>query len=374
VTAPRISPLRPAFVVVALVVTLAALFAVLYSLALGRPTPHHIPAGLVGPSRASPHAVPDLEHALAGAVEFRRFAHPREARRAIRRQEIYTALVLTHDPPRLLIATAASASVARLMEQTVQKVTAAGGPRIQVVDIVPLPSSDPNGLTVFYVTLAATIAGFLTMFQQRANAGALSMRAWLGFVLLLAVCVGFALTLATGPLIGALGGSFVRKWALLSMGVGCSALFNSAMLTVAPRWAVLPTWTLFVLLGNTSSGGAVAPPLLPAFDAFIGRWLPPGAAVEALRSVVCFPHTHPVEQVLVLAAWLTAGLCATLVATHRLGRTPGGAQLRAPGDAPRTRPGRASSPGRRPADRPPRADGGTPDTPARATPRRSSAP
>jgi hypothetical protein len=146
-------------------------------LALGRPTPHHIPAGLVGPSGASPHAVPDLEHALAGALEFRRFAHPAGARRAIRRQEIYTALVLTHHPPRLLVATAASASVSRLMEQTVQKVTAAGGPRIQVVDIVPLPASDPNGLTVFYVTLAATIVGFLAMFQLRTNAGTVSRRA-----------------------------------------------------------------------------------------------------------------------------------------------------------------------------------------------------
>jgi hypothetical protein len=358
-------------VVIALVVTLATLFAVLYSLALGRPTPHHIPAGLVGPSAASPHAVPDLEHALSGSLELRRFAHPRDARRAIRRQEIYTALVLTHRPPRLLVASAASASVARLMEGTVQKVTAAGGPRIQVVDLVPLPASDPNGLTVFYVTLAATIAGFLTTFQLRANAGALSVRAWLALVLLLAVAVGSALTLATGPLIGALGGSFVRKWALLSMEVGCSALFNSAMLTVAPRWAVLPTWTLFVLLGNTSSGGAVAPPLLPAFDAFIGRWLPPGAAVEALRSVVYFPNTHPVDQVLVLVAWLVAGLCATLAATRRLGRTPGGARIGPSGDA-RTRRGRASSPGTPPAGHRSRDGSGSPDTPAPATPRRSS--
>jgi hypothetical protein len=371
VTAARASALRPAFVVIALVVALATLFAVLYSLALGRPTPHHIPAGLVGPSRASPHAVPDLEHALAGAVEVRRFAHPRGARRAIRRQQIYTALILTHHPPRLLVASAASASVARLLEQTAQKVTAAGGPRIQVVDLVPLPASDPNGLTVFYVTLAATIAGFLTMFQLRANASSLSMRAWLGFVLLLALGVGFALTLATGPLIGALGGSFFRKWALLSMEVGCSALFNSAMLTVAPRWAVLPTWTLFVLLGNTSSGGAVAPPLLPAFDAFIGRWLPPGAAVEALRSVVYFPRTHPIEQVLVLVAWLAAGLGATLAATRRFGRTPGGAPIGRPGGA-RRRPGRASSPGTRPADHRSRAGAGTRDTPDPATPRRSS--
>ena len=86
VTAARASPVRPALVVITLVVTLATLFAVLYSLALGRPTPHHIPVGLVGPSRDSPHAVPDIEHALGGAAEVRRFSHPRGARRAIRRR------------------------------------------------------------------------------------------------------------------------------------------------------------------------------------------------------------------------------------------------------------------------------------------------
>jgi hypothetical protein len=327
------SPLGPALVVVALVVTLSAAFAVLYSLALGRPTPHHIPAGLVGAARLdAPRTERDFEHALAGALAFHRYPSPAAARRALERQQIYTALVLTHRQPRLLIASAASASVARVMEQAVARVTAAGGPRVRVVDVVPLPASDPSGLTAFYVTLAATIAGFLTMFQLRANAGSLTLRSWLALVALLAVSVGAVLTVVTGPVIGALGGPFLPKWGLLSMEVACSALFTSAMLTIAHRWAVLPTWTLFVLLGNTSSGGPVAPPLLPAFDAFIGRWLPPGATVEAIRSVVYFPQTDPIHQVLVLAAWIAAGLTATLVAAHVLRRTPGGAPIEAAPD------------------------------------------
>jgi hypothetical protein len=36
------------------------------------------------------------------------------------------------------------------------------------------------------------------------------------------------------------------------------------MVVLIGRRAIVPTWLLFVVLGNSSSGGAVAPPLLPA--------------------------------------------------------------------------------------------------------------
>ena len=37
---------------------------------------------------------------------------------------------------------------------------------------------------------------------------------------------------------------------------------NSAMLVLMHRWAIIPTWIVFILLGNTSSGGAVSASLL----------------------------------------------------------------------------------------------------------------
>ncbi len=54
-----------------------------------------------------------------------------------------------------------------------------------------------------------------------------------------------------------------------------AAVVCSTMIVLIGRWAIIPTWLLFVILGNTSSGGAVAPPLLPPPYAFIGRFLPP---------------------------------------------------------------------------------------------------
>ena len=64
------------------------------------------------------------------------------------------------------------------------------------------------------------------------------------------------------------------------------ASFASAMVDLAGRWAILPTWLFFVVLGNTSSGGAVSTPLLPEPFAFVSEWLPTGASVSALRNAV----------------------------------------------------------------------------------------
>jgi hypothetical protein len=193
---------------------------------------------------------------------------------------------------------------------------------LRVRDAAPLPPGDPEGLVVFYTTLAATIIGFLTMFQLRANAKGLPLRAWLGSAVALAVGTGLMLTLVTGPIIGALPGSFVEKWAIISLESLTAGLVASALIVLVGRWALIPVWLLFVVLGNTSSGGAVAPPLLPPPYEFIGRWLSPGATVNALRDTVYFPQTQQIEPVLVLVAWATAGLVGLFAAVRLTGRTP----------------------------------------------------
>ena len=45
-----------------------------------------------------------------------------------------------------------------------------------------LPPTDPQGLVSFYVTLASSILGFVTMFQLRANAPGLKFRDWLAAI------------------------------------------------------------------------------------------------------------------------------------------------------------------------------------------------
>jgi hypothetical protein len=73
---------------------------------------------------------------------------------------------------------------------------------------------------------------------------------------------------------------------------------------------------VFILLGNTSSGGAVAAPLLPAFFALAGRVLPTGATVAALHQSAYFRGHQHLEPYVVLAVWfVVVGLA--LVAVRR---------------------------------------------------------
>ena len=48
--------------------------------------------------------------------------------------------------------------------------------------VEPLGPADPSGVDTFYLVLVTTIIGFITVFQLRANAGALSLRQWTAIV------------------------------------------------------------------------------------------------------------------------------------------------------------------------------------------------
>jgi hypothetical protein len=75
---------------------------------------------------------------------------------------------------------------------------------------------------------------------------------------------------------------------------------------------------------DSSSGGAVSPPLLPAPFAFISQWLPSGATVTALRDAIYFPGYQHARPILVVAAWSATLFAAMVAASRRLGTSPGG--------------------------------------------------
>jgi hypothetical protein len=103
---------------------------------------------------------------------------------------------------------------------------------------------------------------------------------------------------------------------VLGLAVAASS-FASMMGVLLGRWALLPTWLFFVILGNSSSGGAVSPPLLPAPFAFVSQWLPSGATVTALRDAIYFGDYQHVRPLGVLAVWATALFAAWMIVARR---------------------------------------------------------
>ena len=112
-------------------------------------------------------------------------------------------------------------------------------------------------------------------------------------------------------------------WLILTLQLLAAASFASLMMVLVGSWAIVPTWVFFVILGNSSSGGAVAPPLLPGPFAFFSLWLPSGATVTALRNAVYFSdyqHLHPIA---VLAMWAVVLFIAMLAVSMRQHTSPG---------------------------------------------------
>lgn len=308
--------LRKVAAVLGIALVLGASFVAAYTVALGRPVPRHLPVGVVGDTSSA--LLAELQQR---SQEFEPHRYPTRdaAVQAVDRQEITAVIDSTATPPQLLISSASDPSSARVLTQIEQ---AGGPPALEIVDLNPLPAADPAGLATFYLIIAATILGFVTMFQLRANVKTLTLGRWLGCVAVLAVVGGATLAAVAGPVLGALDTPFPVLWGLVSAQISVAAMFNSAMLVMIHRWAIIPTWLVFILLGNTSSGGAVSATLLPQPFSVLNHALPSGAAVSAIHSATYFPDHQRPGPYLVLAVWLVASTVVLVVASHRLKRSP----------------------------------------------------
>src|ERR671930_230398 len=191
-------------------------------------------------------------------------------------------------------------------------------------DAHPLGVHDPSGMDIFYLMLVATIVGFITVFQIGAQVSEMSLRHWTEFIIGLALAASLVFVLVDGPLLHRLDLPIVETWGILALQLLAVASFARLMTVLVGRWSILPTWLFFVVLGNSASGGAVSPPLLPPPFAFVSQWLPSGATVTSLRDAIYFPGYQHARPIVVLMAW-AAGLFVVMLAVAQRRRvSPGG--------------------------------------------------
>ncbi|SDY55678.1 ABC transporter permease [Herbiconiux ginsengi] len=328
-------PNKPALIVSLLVSLFAALFVTSYSLAMSNPQPHDVPIGIVSDTVTAAQFDQGLENLEGTSFVVSSYSSVAAAKEAIDQQEIYAALVTgSGTSAELFISSASGASIAKLIDADATELGQKAGVSITVTDLHPLSSSDPSGLVLFNLALAATIIGFVGAIQTRVNAAGLTLAGELIWDAGRAILVGLVITLTTGPIFGFESFPIVPVWAVLSCSVFIAgAVYSFWRVVIGGRWALVPTWALFILISNPSSGGAVAPQLLPPFYEFMGRWMPTGATVRALRDLTYFPDFPHAEPYLVLGAWLL-GATGAFVIARSLKYGPG----RIPAPAPDPKP------------------------------------
>jgi hypothetical protein len=310
------SPADRATLIAVLAIVLGSLFLTTYSLALGDPMPHRIDAGLVGSRGAGASTLSAVQSVARRGLVFRHYPSVPAALGAINRQHIYAALDLTADRPTLYIASAAGLSVARVLERI-----SVVDPAVVVVDARPLAKTDPTGLDVFYLMLITTIIGFVSVLQVLAQAGGLALRHRVVFVLALALSASLTLTLVEGALLHRLAIHDAEEWGILALHLSAVSAFTLLMAVLIGRWAIVPTWLFFVILGNASSGGAVAPPLLRQPFAFLSNWMPSGSTVNALRNAIYFRDYQHAHSLAVLGTWAIVLFATWVLIAHHRGTT-----------------------------------------------------
>ncbi|USQ85205.1 ABC transporter permease [Streptomyces phaeoluteigriseus] len=328
------SPFLPAAVLVLILTAAAALFAGSYTYSMADPTPRSIPTALVG-SPEQPDGrrfLVGMEKALNTAVKIRPYDTVAEARTAVEEQRVFAILDLREGDRGVVLdlSSASGASVAEVLAEAAPAVSRQTGVAVTVRDINPLQEGDPRGLALFYISLAAVIIGFVGAIQLSVHARALTPIERIACTALYALLGGLAIAATVDWLLGALDLPFVESWLILALTMFTSGMVFTMFNTLVGRWAMLPTWGLMVLLGNPSSGGAVSWPLLPSPLGLIGRWLPPGASVNAQHTAVYFAGHQHAFPFLVLTGWAVVSCGVFWTWRHR---HPGGRETHPDGGA-----------------------------------------
>ncbi|MFE2673765.1 ABC-2 transporter permease [Streptomyces hygroscopicus] len=327
------TPFFPASVIVLIISAGAGLFAGSYTYAFANPTPRKIPTAVVisdHGTAARDRFIAGMEKALNASLRLHPYPDYAGARWSLEEQRVFAILRMRDHRVEMDVAGAAGASVAEVLTAAADKVGRASGVPTTVRDVKPLQRGDPRGLAVFYISLAATIIGFLGAIQLSVNASPLNPAERIAFIVAYALLGGFTIAAIVDWGLGALRLPFWESWSILALTMVTSGLVFSMFNVLFGRWALIPTWGLMVLLGNPSSGGAVSWPLLPSLLGTIGRWLPPGASVNAQHTAIYFrEHQHPFPF-LVLAGWclVSAAVFWTWRHRHPGGRPPGATPLR----------------------------------------------
>lgn len=321
----RKSPYVPATLLVLIVAAMAGLFAGSYTYAMANPTPRIIPAALVGAwdGQQGRRFLAGMEEALHASLKLHRYGSRGAAVAAVDEQRVFAVLDAPPGGGRLSVdvSGASGAAVAQVLREAAVTVGRATGIPVTVHDLKPLQRGDPRGLAIFYVSIAAVVIGFVGAIQLSVHARELDPLERIAFTLAYALLGGFAIAAVVDWWLGALRLPFAESWLILAGTMFVSGMVFTMFNTLVGRWAVLPTWGLMVVVGNPASGGAVSWPLLPSPLGLIGRWLPPGASVNAQHTAVYFAGHQHAFPFLVLGAW--AVVSCTVFCVWR-DRHPGG--------------------------------------------------
>jgi hypothetical protein len=279
--------------------------------------PHDLPIGVAG----DPEQAGALEQKLAqqdGAFEVHRYADEAAAVDAIEDRDVYGAVAMTREGPKVLTASAASFTVSLTLEKAAAQAAAEAGakaPAPAVVDVVSADDDDPSGRalssSIFPLLVGGMLTGYLITTIRRSastQVAALLAASVLGGLAGVAVLQGW---------LDVLGGDWVANAGVLGLMILSVGALAAGAAKVMGNAGTAAAAFLIMFIGNPWSGMSSAPEMLPSTIGDIGQALPPGAGGNALRSTAFFDGAAAGGHLSVLIAWSVVGLALVGIAEVR---------------------------------------------------------
>jgi hypothetical protein len=293
-------------------------FAFFYVGAFHDPTPHHVPLAVVGPPAV---AVP-LNRLPGDPLDARPVSSRADALSQIDDRDVYGAYEPTTN--RLFVASAANRATAVALEQTFDLIAEAQNrPAVRVTDIKPLPPKDPNGTAAFYAVVAWMFGGYIgaTLIGLIGSPRSTSRKraaARIGALAGFAIVSGILSVVMLRASFGVFSGHVDAICAIAVLTILASGAATAGIQAAAGPAGTGLVILVFVILGNSASGGPFARPLLPGLWRTIGGVLPPGASVDLSRSALFFGGARIVGPILVLVVWAVLGTLLALALGGRI--------------------------------------------------------
>jgi hypothetical protein len=204
---------------------------------------------------------------------------------------------------------AASTSLANFVEATLREVAAAQDRPLAVDDVGPLPAENSSGTPIFFIIIR-TLGTLLTVVALGSLAPSLPELHRIAIVAAASVLAPLIAYLIGGPGYHTFSGDFGTVMAMLGMGAlyafAVAAITRLLQLGLGPLGALVAS-LVFIFLNFPSSGGSVAPQLMPGFWRFLNHFWIGAAGLDANRSVLYFHGGGVGTDVLKILAWIAAG-------------------------------------------------------------------
>jgi hypothetical protein len=299
------NPLVPAAIAV-VIVGIQALFVFCLGYPLLHASPHGVPIGTAGP----PAAVARLEAALdrqPGAFDVHAYDSAAAARSAIRDRDVDGAVVATRGGPTLLVASAADPAIASMLTSQAKDL----GSPVTVADLVPAAGKDPQQIgalaTLLPLILLSIALGALLGHTERRR------RLLLAWCAAASTAAGLAAA-GIGSALGTFPGSYLARAGVLALLVLGLSTCSAGLVSVRRLRPVEGLFAMtMIFLGIPSAGALIPPELLTEPWRAMGPWLPPAAALNAMRGITFFGGAATASPLAVLGGWAALGVLLVAV-------------------------------------------------------------